>query len=178
MRLTDKTPFGCLRGVHALLQECVAQPRAGARHSAVGPGIASVGCSTLCVHPELLGHPVDEYPQARRQLTRVRIEDVDRQRRRQKIGEIAGAQDAVEPLANHIQRLVRLADMQLRFNRWRKTPEAARRDSAAAPRGSSGRNQARRRPAREVRRASRRPPVPARVRGRWLLQWPAPALAA
>ena len=36
---------------------------------------------------ELLGHPVDEHSQARRQLPRMGVEDVDRQRRRWKTGQ-------------------------------------------------------------------------------------------
>jgi hypothetical protein len=36
---------------------------------------------------ELLGHPVYEHSQARRQLPRMGVEDVDRQRRRWKAGE-------------------------------------------------------------------------------------------
>jgi hypothetical protein len=36
---------------------------------------------------ELLGHPIYEHSQARRQLPRMGVEDVDRQRRRWKAGE-------------------------------------------------------------------------------------------
>src|SRR3984893_18992159 len=51
-----------------------------------GMGLMRVSFSRRVPVAELLGHPVYEHSQARRQLPRMGVEDVDRQRRRWKDG--------------------------------------------------------------------------------------------
>src|ERR1700676_2164570 len=52
-----------------------------------GTGLMRLSFSRRVPVAELLGHPVYEHSQARRQLPRMGVEDVDRQRRRWKAGE-------------------------------------------------------------------------------------------
>src|SRR3981189_1687717 len=52
-----------------------------------GTGLVRMSCTRRVTVAELLGHPVYEHSQARRELPRMGVEDVDRQRRRGKAGE-------------------------------------------------------------------------------------------